>query len=199
MKAFLIVITLLLSTLFPGASALADVHHTVYDGVSECLRCHPRAMPTHKLDRPANMTANWPLDPTGKMLCITCHDCTTGSCALRRTGKKLCAVCHDCTQGMGCLIDAAHMGNSPGIKEMVHACLECHDGSMGKTAGGPGDHKVDVLYLNKKDLNPVTEEAIVFIDGKVTCISCHNPYASDSARLAKDNTESRLCLTCHRK
>jgi predicted CXXCH cytochrome family protein len=145
-----------------------------------------------------SMSLSLPLDTSGNMICITCHDCISGKCVLRKPSPELCRVCHDCTQGMGCLLGVAHLESSPEVETLAHNCLTCHDGAVATSIGGSKDHKVDVLYIPSKDYNYVTDRRIVFVNGKVTCISCHNPYASEGERLVMSNRGSRLCLACHK-
>jgi len=175
------------------------IDHSHYSTSEECLACHPRTPPTHKRQRPLSNPEDFPLDSSGRMLCITCHECITGTCELRKPKPALCLTCHDCQRGMACLIGVAHLGTSPDIESRVHDCLTCHDGSVGRVAGGPGEHKTDVLYIAGREFNVITDRRVVLVNGKITCISCHNPYATDIGKLSKENTESRLCLTCHRK
>jgi predicted CXXCH cytochrome family protein len=72
---------------------------------------------------------------------------------------------------------------------------------IGPLVAGEGDHKVDVLYFasGANEMNEVMDRRVVFVDGKVTCLSCHDPYRSEGMRLVKSNSGSRLCMTCHNK
>lgn len=177
--------------------SLSAVDHSAFETVKECVGCHPRALPTHKQRSPQEMAEDWPLDTGGRMLCITCHDCISGTCILRKPKPELCQVCHDCSQGMACMIGSAHLGDSPQIDVLVYACVVCHDGVIAAEGSGPGNHRINVLYLPGKHFRRVEDRRVVFVDGKVTCVSCHNPYASEAARLVKSNAQSSLCLTCH--
>jgi predicted CXXCH cytochrome family protein len=106
-------------------------------------------------------------------------------------------------------------------------CLRCHDGTVAKeTIGGfsraryvniqnPGmfsaahggtDHPVGIPYpLINKGYHPVTsvmaKGTVVLANGRVECISCHDPHNASGAPhlLVATNTRSSLCLTCHRK
>jgi predicted CXXCH cytochrome family protein len=177
----------------------ALVDHSQYETVAECLECHMLSPPSHRQNTPTRMTEDWPLDPQGRLLCITCHKCITGSCVLRKESPALCQVCHDCTQGMGCLISSAHMGGSPDIDTLLRDCILCHDGVTAKNSTGPGNHRIDVIYIQNEYYKDVTDRRVVLVDGKVTCVSCHNPYKSEAARLSISNHGSKLCLTCHRR
>jgi len=90
------------------------------------------------------------------------------------------------------------------------ACISCHDGSIGP----------DVLFCTTecdiakghvvfrrypppgkvKEFLPMAialSRGIVFENGQVTCISCHNIRSSRPDHLVMDNRGSRLCLSCH--
>ncbi len=149
---------------------------------------------------PSDMKESLPLGSNGRMECLTCHSCISGTCNLRKEHVLLCKVCHSCTQGMSCLIGIAHLGSSKDSSRISEAgCLSCHDGLIAPERGRDLDHRVDVLYLasKHKKMKDVRDRRIVFVDGKVTCVSCHDPYRSQKMRLVKSNHNSRLCLTCH--
>lgn len=185
---------------FAYGEAAARVDHSIYKLPKECLNCHPRSVPTHKLAAPEHMSENLPLDSNGRMACMTCHICEGETCILRKNTRELCTACHDCTQGMACMIGVVHMGSPSEIEALVRNCLACHDGVMGnRNISVPGDHPVDIFYIKSKNFKIVTDTRVLFVGGKVTCISCHNPYSTEKARLIKSNARSALCLTCHRK
>jgi predicted CXXCH cytochrome family protein len=197
MTRILTLTILIISISFQGALSAMD--HSSYINVMECITCHPRALPTHKQRAPDNMSEDWPLTSDRKMVCITCHNCISGKCVLRKQPNRLCMVCHDCTQGMSCMIGTAHIGNSETNIQITSLCVSCHDGTAAKEADGPGNHQTEVLYLIKKKFREISDKRVVFIDGKVTCLSCHNPYTLSASKLVKSNMGSRLCLTCHIK
>jgi predicted CXXCH cytochrome family protein len=106
-------------------------------------------------------------------------------------------------------------------------CMRCHDGTMARdmfggltapsavniqhpaflTSGHGGtSHPVGVEYPQfERDFRPMnfvlSEGKVLLPDGKVECISCHDPHNQEGARymLTKSNERSALCLTCHRK
>ena len=189
-------LTLILS--FAGTPQAVD--HSPYTLTAQCVSCHQMASPSHRLTQPTVPPRDLPLDSSGKVGCVTCHDCITGTCSLRRSSPELCSSCHDCSQGMACILGTAHIGDSSDILRLsLTSCLGCHDGTVGKEVGSES-HKVNVLYIPGRRLNKIRDRSIVLVDGRVTCISCHNPYGGTAkARLVKSNGGSRLCLTCHRK
>ena len=106
-------------------------------------------------------------------------------------------------------------------------CLRCHDGtiardtiseqsrqrftnrqdpSMFRAGHNTTDHPVGVEYPKfDRQYRPITsvisKGVIPLPDGKVECISCHDPHnANDQDHmLVMSNSRSALCLTCHRK
>jgi predicted CXXCH cytochrome family protein len=90
------------------------------------------------------------------------------------------------------------MGSAEDIEIILRDCLACHDGTLAGSIGRGKDH-IDVAYLAGKDYNAVIDRRIILVNGRVTCISCHNPYSTEAYRLAMPNNRSRLCLECHRK
>ena len=100
-------------------------------------------------------------------------------------------------------------------------CVSCHDGTnasahdirykntsqLDAVAGGSplsshpiGMHYGSASYVNNQlrnvnSLNP----AMLFVDGKVGCLSCHNPLNPERNHLVTSNEGSNLCFSCHIK
>jgi len=177
----------------PPAEAFVD--HAAFETVRECVACHPRTLPTHERKIPDHMTKTLPLSRSGRMRCTTCHDCISGTCILREQGTDLCAVCHDCSQGMACMLGIVHLGNAADPDLVARGCLSCHDGSVGSDARG--GHHVSERYVVSGGFKKLSDGRVRLVDGKVACVSCHNPYHPEGQRLVTDGAESRLCLSCH--
>ncbi len=191
---------LMLAVLFSFAgSAPGAVNHAVYLEVAQCLKCHPRALPTHPLYVAAKTPEGWPAGPGGQMVCRTCHDCSGANCVLRRPMPGLCKACHDCKQGMACVINSAHIGNSGDIEAKISDCAACHNRLKGRLQMRAEDHPVNVYYMDNTNskLKKITDKRVVIVGGKVTCLSCHDPYNDESTRLVMSNKDSALCLVCH--
>lgn len=101
------------------------------------------------------------------------------------------------------------------------SCLSCHDaasevpvslnvrnnptGSKWHRQSGGSDHPIGMDYQsyvasNPRKYRPVftgQSDKMVFVDGKVGCLTCHDPLNPERRHLAKDDRNSRLCLTCH--
>ena len=147
---------------------------------------------------------------------------------LRRieTGKALCYSCHDkmLEKGHKASLDTAHMG--PKYREMdirgeldevSFQCLRCHDGSIAMSARTEirigiwdhgregGSHPVGVEYprgpASFKDYVDIMRlpSKIKLIDGKVGCVTCHDPYSKEKGHLVMSNKGSALCLVCHKR
>ncbi len=112
---------------------------------------------------------------------------------------------------------------TPGPSSLV--CMGCHDGTVATSTFGSShamlagvregfqvpddfvwrDHPIGVKYpAANRDYHPtshVEARGIPLPDGRIECISCHDPHnrAGLPAMLATENRRSALCLTCHKK
>ncbi|WP_455218424.1 cytochrome c3 family protein [Kaarinaea lacus] len=91
------------------------------------------------------------------------------------------AANHNCTD--------CHGTQSPGATDLVKPlsmlCADCHQARI-----AAGEHRVDV---------PVTtagNNALPLSDGKMTCITCHDPHGTSLALRMKDPD---LCNHCHKR
>jgi len=113
----------------------------------------------------------------------------------------------------------------PGNGTLV--CMRCHDGTMAEdmfgglaapvavnkghkglltTGHGGTNHPVGIAYPQfDRDYQPMNvvlaKGEVPLPDGKVECISCHDPHNEMGTRymLVKNNRRSALCLACHKK
>lgn len=111
--------------------------------------------------------------------------------------------------------------------EGTRMCIRCHDGTVAKdftptplrgriiniqnpsifsTGHGSSDHPVGIKYpMNNRGYNSASSVTargtVVLPNGRVECISCHDPHdqAGLPYMLVTTNARSNLCLTCHRK
>lgn len=107
------------------------------------------------------------------------------------------------------------------------SCLRCHDGTVARSnvssaqrtefvngtrsarfapAHGSSNHPVGIDYpmfdRAYRPANAVASKGTVSLpNGKVECLSCHDPHNGAEQRhlLVTSNARSALCLTCHRK
>jgi predicted CXXCH cytochrome family protein len=126
-------------------------------------------------------------------------------------------------------LDIAHVGfkyrevkevnDETEVDRTTAECLRCHDYSISRhertrIAEGIWDHgpagishPIGVKYpdpknpLSRKEFVMVTElpPQIKLTDGKINCISCHDPYSEEKGQLVIENKEGALCLACHIK
>jgi predicted CXXCH cytochrome family protein len=110
--------------------------------------------------------------------------------------------------------------SSTGIDKLSHDCLSCHDGVMAKSfdvriKNNPngramslidiiGGHPVGMDYENYVSVNGKKyrgevrfSNKMVFAEGKVGCLTCHNPLNSSKGHLVMNNDRSELCFSCH--
>lgn len=113
----------------------------------------------------------------------------------------------------------------PGNGTMI--CMRCHDGTIARdmfgglappsavnkrhptiltTGHGRTNHPVGIAYPSfDRDFRPMTavlsEGKVLLPDGRIECISCHDPHnqSGQPHMLVKSNRRSALCLTCHKK
>ncbi len=115
------------------------------------------------------------------------------------------------------------------MADSTRLCLSCHDGALASEVVGGGadagliaagalinprrDHPVGVAYpltgrlsgRTRREFVPIarlqSEGAVRLIDGRVECISCHDPHNAlgYDKMLVKPNRRSALCLSCHKK
>ncbi len=106
-----------------------------------------------------------------------------------------------------------------GVDPLSLDCLGCHDGSRAsdvtinlkndpfrrqQIGGSAKDHAIGMDYAayasNPRDFKPVFgNPKMVFVDGKVGCLTCHDPANQERGHLVMSDRRSALCLTCHNK
>ncbi len=142
-------------------------------------------------------------------------------------GRAFCMTCHDkdrlgASWNHRLVVSYAHApdqfeeraGGSP-LDSFSAECLSCHDGVISKMnpvevrsgsfRHGIGlSHPVGVEYPSsgrRDEFRPLSSlpGEIKLFNGKVGCLSCHNPYGGKKVLLSMENRRSALCLTCHIK
>jgi predicted CXXCH cytochrome family protein len=107
------------------------------------------------------------------------------------------------------------------MDEFSRDCLACHDGMTAsdvsfnfrnspstarqqKYDGSGKDHPNGMNYQNyvvagQGKFKSVSEfkSNMKFIEGKVGCLTCHNPLNKEKGHLVMSDRNSALCLTCH--
>ena len=111
---------------------------------------------------------------------------------------------------------------SKSIDNLSNDCLSCHDGVTAKNfdvrvKNNPngrvmglediiGGHPVGMEYENYASVNGKEywgdvrfSNEMVFAEGKVGCLTCHNPLNTTKGHLVMNNDRSELCFACHKK
>lgn len=109
-----------------------------------------------------------------------------------------------------------------GIDRLSNDCLSCHDGVMAQSfnlriKNNPGNgvmglediiggHPVGMEYDRYASVDTKGYRSdvrfsreMVFAEGKVGCLTCHNPLNKDKGHLVMKNERSELCFSCHSK
>ncbi len=110
-------------------------------------------------------------------------------------------------------------GELVGIDAFSNECITCHDGMTATyhnarfmSAGGTssrdmgsvvGSHPIGMIYesyVGKPDEFRGAESLnreMVFVGGRIGCLTCHNPLDTGKYHLVAANTGSAICLSCH--
>lgn len=110
------------------------------------------------------------------------------------------------------------MVNSVGVDPLSLDCLGCHDGSRASNvtinlkndpykrlrSDAEMDHPIGMDYsayvARNNGYKPIFGKSrLVLVDGKVGCLTCHDPTNQERGHLAMSDRNSALCLTCHSK
>lgn len=178
----------------------------------------PRAKP------PADLPLDWKGDMTCST-CHAVHASTPGLLRGERRGKDLCMACHDAAffasmrdggvslqQSGHAIADMAQMNKLTDIDALSLQCLGCHNNqgdargvqvtALGIVRHGSGDanHPIGVAYpLISSGYKPrsMLPSAIWLPNGKLSCVSCHEPYKKQHGQLVVTNADSKLCAQCH--
>ncbi len=132
------------------------------------------------------------------------------------------AVIYETDIDAGGASSISFMEPSKGTDNLSNDCLACHDGVMAKNfnvrvKNNPngrvmslediiGGHPVGMEYetyasVNGKEYRGEVRfsNEMVFAEGKVGCLTCHNPLNSSKGHLVMNNDKSELCFACHKK
>ena len=110
-------------------------------------------------------------------------------------------------------------GNAHNVDNLTALCLECHDGASAqditvdvrndpvsrkhKVMISNSDHPIGMNYNRyvsfSKEYKQVINPKMIFVDGKVGCLTCHDPFNQEKGHLVMSDRQGALCLTCHNK
>ena len=172
---------------------------------------------------PSSRPAATSLDSFAGGLVGSKHDFTAGGVA----NRNLCQPCHTLhitTTEAPLLIQNRPRAGRGAVEfdETTLLCLSCHDGltapdvfaSVHASSWGEAQlrnqsrltsHPVGIRYpFGRRDYASDAEITgmgrLVLPEGRIQCITCHDPHNTDrqAGMLQVSNDRSRLCLTCHR-
>jgi len=186
---------------------------------------HPSGFPAAG-KTPADLPLDWKGDLTCST-CHEVHGTQPGLMRGNKRGKTLCLACHDkaffaaMKDGGSSLQQSGHALPSEalnqvnvGIDALSLQCMGCHNkqtDAMGVRVGSNGivrhnsggaNHPIGVPYPvfdqghSFKSKGSLPKE-IWLPDGKLSCVSCHQPYKKEHGKLVVTNANSSLCLQCH--
>ncbi len=173
-------------------SSMPNKYEVVAYGQDLCFTCHE--------DKKAELLKEYLHGPVSAGACTVCHDphASNEKYQLRKYVGDLCTMCHTQLKsemyrtvvhrpfqdGMCTKCHSAHSSEYPkyflklpGMK----LCLSCHRGKM-------GNHKHPYGRPPKRELDVELDER-----GNLTCLSCHNPHATDDEKLLPEGG----CSFCH--
>ncbi len=173
---------------------------------------------------PADLPLDWKGDMTCST-CHDIHGSKPGLIRGDRRGKALCMVCHDAKffasmkdggvslqQSGHVIADMAQLAKNTQIDALSLQCMGCHNnqgdaGGIQVTAtglvrhnSGGANHPIGMDYptmssgFKSKSMLPT---AIWLPNGKLSCVSCHQPYKKEHGQLVVTNSGSLLCIQCH--
>jgi predicted CXXCH cytochrome family protein len=112
-------------------------------------------------------------------------------------------------------VTSRNAGNDVDIVSL--GCINCHNGGLARVAAteishGPGSrprgmptsHPIGMEYDRYQDSagyrpREAMDGKMVFVAGKVGCITCHDPFNRERQHLVMSNEWDRLCMSCHNK
>jgi predicted CXXCH cytochrome family protein len=129
-------------------------------------------------------------------------------------GSLMCLSCHDGTMALDVIQNSPGRGRGPAPGQNdIGQCASCHRGlaqapsrdSVGAWLGTDlsNTHPISITYDPLVDpgfrsAGEVEAGGLVLYDGKVECMTCHDPHSQESwPFLRVGNSNGGLCLTCH--
>jgi predicted CXXCH cytochrome family protein len=116
---------------------------------------------------------------------------------------------------------SAAMKSLTGIDDLSIICLGCHDGAAAQSVdanvrndpfnrrstidSASFEHPIGMDYRryasSGRDYKwiSINSTKMIFVDGKVGCLTCHDPINPEKGHLVMSDRRSALCLTCHNK
>lgn len=145
-------------------------------------------------------------DKRGKDLCFACHD-TAFFNGMKDAGVSLQQSGHT-------IPDMTKLDRSTDIDALSLQCMGCHNNQVDaggirvgrngivRHSSGAANHPIGVPYptvSRNREFRPkgMLPQAIWLPNGKLSCVSCHQPYKKEHGQLVMPNDRSSLCTQCH--
>ena len=199
----------MLALFFTGTQARAEGSGG-YVGPNVCKKCHPYEYGTYETSIHAKKTiAN---TPANNQDCETCHGAGAQHVAKgggigvsifafnkEHTAKEKAAKCLACHAQSKW---AAFWSQGKHAREGL-ACTDCHsmhNGGWNYLKGVTGKYDVyNLCFRCHKDVrNMVNKQSHhPILEGKVSCVDCHNPHGTFNRRMLRADSVNELCYKCH--
>ncbi|OIQ66150.1 doubled CXXCH motif (paired_CXXCH_1) [mine drainage metagenome] len=173
---------------------------------------------------PADLPLDWKGDMTCST-CHEVHGSKPGLMRGDKHGKALCMSCHDTQffsgmkdagvslqQSGHAIADMTQLRKNSRIDALSLQCMGCHN-NQGDVTGiqmtaagvvrhnsGGANHPIGIPYpMMSSSFKPrsALPSAIWLPNGKLSCVSCHQPYKKVHGQLVVTNNGSMLCAQCH--
>jgi len=177
-----------------------------------------------RIKPPVDLPLDWKGDMTCST-CHEVHSSKPGLVRGDRRGKALCMACHDAVfftsmkdggvslqQSGHAIADMSQLSKMADIDALSLQCLGCHTnqgdargvrvtaGGIVRHGSGDANHPIGVDYpVMSGSFKPrsMLPTAIWLPNGKLSCVSCHEPYKKQHGQLVVTNSGSLLCAQCH--
>jgi predicted CXXCH cytochrome family protein len=98
-----------------------------------------------------------------------------------------CLSCHD---GANASLIEVTVRNQPGTRTQLESFTSEHPIGMQYNSYVAADRGYNAIPANT---------TMIFSNGRVGCLTCHNPLNTDKGHLVMSDAKSALCYTCHNK
>ncbi len=194
-----------------GAAQGASGAKREYVGTEVCQGCHPDQTEAFGATSMGRLFLRTPNNAVEKLGCEGCHG--PGSAHVDADGKK-----------PGLLVSFEKTDATP-VAERNAACLSCHDRTARLYWAGSQHESRNVACTSCHSvMKQVSERALLarptvletcgqchqqrtaqlarfshmpLREGKLDCVSCHNPHGSSTEKLLKGNSPNDVCYSCH--
>ena len=179
------------------------------DGTIGCLTCHD-GLPDGRTGAKVKLRSFDADSGDPIQFCANCH---------QSSGQRTAEAMHWMAVGRAHIMEASNESSAGSLDAESRSCMECHDGvtagefnnttPWNRGGGYKGDrrrnHPVGVPYPRKQMAGhdaslrhqSLLPKSIRLPNGRISCVSCHDLYATEPAHLVVPIRESALCLTCH--